>query len=179
MPDVGVDQTDDHLGDRRLAGPRLADDGERATGGDVERDVIDDERIAVPLRQANDTRRSSSTGGHRQACHEVPRPARNGRVRRRAVRSSAASPNIPVARVRSDPRRRNPTAPRTPIAAARDGLEPSGRAVDARTGGDETGGIRVQRVVVQQRRSALLDDLAGVHHRRAVADRARRVRGRG
>ena len=107
--------------------------------------------IAVPFRQANhleelDPRattasvpRSSSARTHRTS----PSSSRSivGRFSEHsgcacAQRSANAQPQ------RRFERRSGP---------ARNGVEPSGHAVDVGTGGDETGGIRVQRVVVQQR----------------------------
>jgi len=55
--------------------------------------------------------------------------------------------------------------------ATGDGPQPVRGLRDVRAGRGERGCVGVQGIAVQQRGAADLDDLPGVHHRRAVADR--------
>ena len=103
---------------------------------------------------------------------QLARRGRSGRARRRArsSRAGAAAARCPGVRAARRERARVRRCLERRQRPAGDRAQPVRGRVDVRPGGDERGGVRVQRVVVQQGGRAHLDDLPGVHHRRAVAD---------
>ncbi len=91
-PALGLDQAQDHAGDRRFAGARFADDPQNLAGPDGELDAVDGPHLAPSARVEDldeaGARRSGDGGrGPDQARVMVARDAVRGSARRMAGRS--------------------------------------------------------------------------------------------
>ena len=181
VPAVGAVQADEHPGDRRLARAGLADDRQRAAlrhartstsstatwSPNTLRSPLDlEDRPQAWLSHGSPPRSSrprSSRGAH--AAHQR---------RRRAARAAAAPRgSASCASGQRGRERAARPAPRTPTRAARDRRQPRARWPRCRAARRRappcTGGAGRSCSVAD---GCCLDDLAGVHHRRAVADGA-------
>ena len=182
VPAVGAVEADDHPRDGRLARAGLADDRQRAALGHREVDVVDGDDVAELLAQPAGLEHRLRHGASDRRGSPRQRPRSSRARRQRTSPPSSASSGGRAARQASCARAQrganaqpggasNADTGRPGIAASRCAV-----AVDVGRARRERRGVRVQRVVVEQASAALrLDDLPGVHDRRAVAHRGREL----